>query len=183
MNHSLLDSLAVFGANYLYVLLLLIALIWYLTRPLEEKLEMIAWGIVALPVMYLLLIVAGMVYDDPRPFAVGHYTPLIPHDADNGFPSDHTLLCSATSSIVFFYSKRMSALLWALTALVGVSRVWTGLHHATDILASVIIAFAVTFAIWKLVLPILKNTAAFRAVYARASSILGTEAYTVNTES
>ena len=170
----MVDSLAIFGANYLYLVLLLAALIWYLTRPLKEKLEMIAWGIVALPLMYLLLIAAGTLYDDPRPFVVGHFTPLIPHSADNGFPSDHTLLCSATSSIVFFYSKRVSGLLWALTALVGASRVWTGLHHATDIIASIVLASAVSYVVWKFVLPRLKNTNMFDTALRKASKIFAT---------
>lgn len=172
MNHTLIDALAIFGANYLYMLLLFAALVWYLTRPLEEKLEMVAWGIVALPIMSVLLIIAGMAYNDPRPFVVEHFTPLIPHSADNGFPSDHTLLCSATSSIVFFYSKRMSALLWTMTALVGASRVWTGIHHATDIAASMIMAATVSFAVWELVVPKLKNTAIFHKAFAMVSSAL-----------
>ena len=168
----MIDTLAIFGANYLYLLLLLVAFIWYLTRPLEEKIEMITWGIVALPVMYILLTVAGMLYNDPRPFVVGHYTPLIPHEADNGFPSDHTLLCSATSSIVFFYDKPVSALLWAMTALVGASRVWTGLHHATDIIASIILACVVSIATWWLIVPRLKNTGFFRQTLTTAARIL-----------
>ena len=162
MNNSFIDSLAILGANYLYIVLLAVALGWYLLQPFESKLEMIAWGVIALPVMYILLIIAGVVYYDPRPFDVGHYTPLISHTADNGFPSDHTLLCSATSSIVFFYSKRMSAVLWLLTAMVGASRIWTGLHHTTDILASVIMAITVSFLVWQLVVPVLKRTSVFQ---------------------
>lgn len=172
MENSIIDTLAVYAGNYLYIVLLAVALVWYLTRPTEEKLEMIAWGIVALPVMYLLLIVAGLVYDDPRPFAVGHYTPLIPHDADNGFPSDHTLLCSATSSIVFFYSKRMSVVLWVMTLLVGASRVWAGVHHATDIIASIVMAIIVSVVTWKFVVPRIKQTAAFRKASENASRLL-----------
>ncbi len=161
MNQALVDTLAIFGANYLYILLLLFALLWYLTQPRAAKLEMIAWGTVALPLMYILMIIAGMVYVDPRPFDVGHFTPLIPHDPDNGFPSDHTLLCSATSSIVFFYNKRMSAFLWMLTALVGASRVYTGLHHPLDILTSVAMAFGVSYLVWRFVLPTIKRTSVY----------------------
>ena len=169
--NPLVDTLAIFGANYLYIVLLAVALVWYLTRPLEEKLEMIAWGVVALPTMYILLLIAGLLYQDPRPFVVGHFTPLIPHSADNGFPSDHTMLGSATSSIVFCYSKRMSALLWGITALVGASRVWTGLHHATDIVASMVIASAVSFAAWTFIVPRLKVTRAFEKLHATVSRV------------
>ena len=169
MNQSLIDTLAIYGAQYLYIFLLLIALIWYLLQPREAKLEMIAWGVVALPVMYILLVIAGLVYNDPRPFAVGHFTPLIPHDPDNGFPSDHTLLCSATSAIVFFYNKKMSAVLWLLTALVGASRVYTGLHHPLDILTSVAMAVVVSYLVWGFVVPKLSKTALFKKVLVMAT--------------
>ena len=157
-NNSLLDTLAIYGAEYLYIVLLAIALIWYLIQPRKAKIEMIAWGIVALPVMYILLVVAGMLYSDPRPFVVGNFTPLIQHSADNGFPSDHTILCSATSSIVFFYNKWFSGVLWILTALVGTSRVYTGLHHPLDIIASAVIAASATYLVWKLVLPVIQRS-------------------------
>ena len=127
-------------------------------QPRAAKLEMIAWGVVALPLMYVLLVIAGMVYFDPRPFDAGHFTPLIPHDPDNGFPSDHSLLCSATSSIVFFYNQRMSAFLWILTAIVGTSRVYTGLHHPLDILTSIAIAIGVSYLVWRFVLPTIRRT-------------------------
>ena len=155
------DTLAIFGAQYLYLVLLTAALIWYLCQSRSRQIEMIAWGVVALPLMYLLLIVAGALYFDARPPYSDNITPLIVHDPDNGFPSDHTLLCSATSSIVFFYNKRFSAVLWIITALVGFSRVYTGIHHTVDIIASVILAVGVSILVWKLVLPRIKSLPAY----------------------
>src|SRR4051812_41640540 len=108
MGNSLVDSLAIFSANYLYLFLLLIALVWFIVQPRAAQIEMAAWGLAALPLMLILLIIAGFVYNDPRPFVAEHFTPLIPHSADNGFPSDHTLICSATATIVFFFNKKMS---------------------------------------------------------------------------
>ncbi len=159
---SFFDQLAIFGAQYLYIVLLAAALIWYLWQPRPRQIEMIAWGIAALPLMYVLLVVAGMVYFDPRPPYSDHITPLIVHDPDNGFPSDHTLLCSATSSIVFFFDKRFSAVLWVLTALVGFSRVYTGIHHSLDIIASVVLAVAVSIFVWTLIMPRIKAMDVYR---------------------
>ena len=157
-DNNLLNSLAIFVAQYLYIVLLAIALVWYLMQSRSAQIEMIAWGVVALPLMYILLLVAGIVYFDPRPFVSDGVTPLILHDPDNGFPSDHTLLCSATSSIVFFYNKKFSGILWLLTALVGFSRVYTGIHHPLDIIASVIMAITLSVLVWKFVLPIIKRS-------------------------
>jgi undecaprenyl-diphosphatase len=155
---NVIDTLAVFGAQYLFVVLLAFALVWYLVQPRSAQIEMIAWGVVALPLMYILLVVAGMAYFDARPFVSDGVTPLILHDADNGFPSDHTLICSATSSVVFLYNKKFSALLWVMTAFVGASRVYTGIHHPLDIIASVIMAVTVSVLVWKFVLPLITRS-------------------------
>lgn len=160
-----MNSLAIFGANYLYIVLLFLAFVWYLFQPWEAKKEMIAWGIVALPVMYLLLVIAGLVYYDPRPFVSDNIIALIPHEPDNGFPSDHTLICSATSAIVFFYNKKMSVFLWLVTALVGASRVYTGIHHTADILMSVALAGVVSFVVWTFALPKLKATGLYKRTW------------------
>ncbi|MEP6944409.1 MAG: phosphatase PAP2 family protein [Acidobacteriota bacterium] len=158
---SFLDILAIFGAQYLYLVLLAAALVWYLLQPRARQIEMIAWGIVALPLMLILLIIVGKVYFDARPPYSDNITPLIMHDPDNGFPSDHTLLCAATASIVFFYNKNFSAVLWLMTALVGFSRVYTGIHHTFDIVASIILAVTVSLFVWKLVLPRIRSLPAY----------------------
>ena len=164
MGGTFIDDAAIFGANYLYLVLLFAALAWFVIQPRSDQIDMAIWGLVALPTMYLLLILAGIVYFDPRPFVAENFTPLITHAPDNGFPSDHTLLCSATSSIVFCLDKRMSSVLWLLTALVGASRVYTGLHHPLDILTSVIIAFTVTYVVWKFAMPSLKLTGGYQSL-------------------
>lgn len=151
------SNFAIFGAQYLYLILLAFAVVWYLIQPRSSQIEMIAWGAVALPVMYLLLVIAGLIYFDPRPFVSDGITPLIIHDPDNGFPSDHTFLCSATASIVFCYNKKFSGILWIMTGLVGASRVYTGIHHTLDIVSSIVMAIVVTFLVWKFVLPIIKR--------------------------
>lgn len=117
---------------------------------------MIAFGIMALPIMYVALKLLAMLYFDPRPFVVDHFTPLIPHDPDNGFPSDHTLLSAATASVVYPYSKKISMVLWVLTVLVGASRVYTGIHHPVDVLGSICIALVVAALTYFLLLPKVK---------------------------
>ena len=164
MQHSFFDVVAIFGAEYLYLLLLLVALVWYLKQPRAAQKEMVVWGIVALPVMLLLLVAAGHIYFDPRPFVVDHFQPLIPHGPDNGFPSDHTLLCSATAAIVWLQDRRWGAVLWLLTALVGASRVYTGVHHSLDIVASAVMAFSVSYLVWTFVLPQIRKTDLYNRV-------------------
>lgn len=157
-NNTLLNSLAIFGAKYLFIFIIVIAFVYFLKQPRQKQKEMVAFGIMVLPIIYLLLKLAAMIYFDPRPFVTDHFTPLIPHEPDNGFPSDHAILSSAVASVVFPFSRKVSAGLWVLTVFVGISRVYTGIHHPLDIIASIVIAIIVATLVYKFLLLKLKNS-------------------------
>jgi undecaprenyl-diphosphatase len=137
-----LDSVFVFGAKYLFVLAIVIALVWFLRLPKGKKKEAFVFGLIALPAIYVAAKVGSWLYVDPRPFVVGHFIPLVPHAADNGFPSDHTLLVSAIASIIFPFDRKTSAAVWVIAILVGLSRVYVGIHHPIDIVGSIVISIA-----------------------------------------
>lgn len=82
---------------------------------------------------------------------IGHFNPLIPHEPDNGFPSDHVLLCAAIAALIYPSNRYLSLILWALTLLVGISRVHTGIHHAVDIIGSIMMAVAVAVLVYYLI--------------------------------
>ena len=60
-----------------------------------------------------------------------HFEPLIPHEPDNGFPSDHTLLGGAIASLLLPFEKRLSAGAWILTVVFGLCRVYAGQAYTT----------------------------------------------------
>lgn len=155
-NNNLINSLGIFGAKYLFIVILGIAFIYFIKQPRIKQKEMITFGIIALPIMYVILKLLALLYFDPRPFVVDHFTPLISHDPDNGFPSDHALLSGAAASIVYPYSKQIGLVLWMLTLLVGASRVYTGVHHPVDVLGSMGIAIIVASLTYYLLLPKMK---------------------------
>jgi len=133
--------LIVFAAKYLIVLPVLV-LAGYFVFARGKILRQLTWlTVLSLPVAYVLGRIAGMLYNDPRPFVVGHFTPLVAHAADNGFPSDHTLFAATIAMIVLYVDKRAGALLWVVTLVIGAARVFAGVHHITDIVGSMLIAF------------------------------------------
>ena len=140
----MIDKLSIFAANYLWYVIIGIAIVYFFVRPWNEKIQLMAFATLVLVVAYLVSLLAGSLYYDPRPFVVGHYTPLIPHKPNNGFPSDHVLWSAAIAAIIFPNSKFLSLALWILTAAVGIARVYVGVHHATDVIVSMVIAAAVT---------------------------------------
>lgn len=134
-------TLIIFVASYLYLFVLLIAAIFFFTRPKRVMKSMAICGIIIAPLAFVISRIASFLYYDPRPFVVGHFIPLIAHAADNGFPSDHVLFTGAIAMTVWFYNRTLSIMLWALALLIGWARVYTGVHHWTDIVGSIIIVF------------------------------------------
>lgn len=88
----------------------------------------------------LLARVASAIWYDPRPFVVGHFTPLIPHAADNGFPSDHTLLAAFIGWTILRYSRKYGIVVLSAALLIGMARVLAGVHHVPDIIGSFVIS-------------------------------------------
>jgi undecaprenyl-diphosphatase len=147
------DAVIIFGAKYL-VLISVIVFVWFfIKQPRDKQKQILVFTIITLPLIYAVAKLLSLVYYDPRPFIVGHFMPLIPHDPDNGFPSDHTLFASAVAAIVFFYNKKTGLALFFIALLIGISRVLAGVHHPVDVGGSIIIAVAVSFAVYKIILP------------------------------
>jgi len=138
-----LDQLAVLGAKYLFVLLLLLTGVWVIHQPLPRMKRIVLFAAVIFTLAYITAKISGVLYDDPRPFVVGHFTPLIPHEPDNGFPSDHVLLCSAVAAVVTIFRWPLGIVLWAITVIVAICRVYVGIHHAIDVIGSAAIVLAV----------------------------------------
>lgn len=139
-----MDNVFIFGAKYLFLFVPLIALVFFLRQSRSNQKEMVIFSAISVALICLLAVLASHLYFNPRPFVVGNFTPLIPHSADNGFPSDHVLLVSAIASVVTYFNRRIGLVLWGVTIIVAASRVYVGVHHFADVLASMIISLSVT---------------------------------------
>ena len=137
----ILDQFFIFGAKYLFLLSPLIASIFFFRQSWVSKKKMIALGILSAVIIYGIALVGGHVYDNPRPFVIEHFTPLIPHSPDNGFPSDHALMVSAIAAVVYLFNRKIGFVLLAIAILVAISRVYVGVHHPIDVIASIAFSF------------------------------------------
>ena len=146
-------SMLLFGAKYLYLFIIATAVIFFALQSREQQKKYLFLSVIYLPLAYILAQIIAYFYFDPRPFIVGNFQPLIPHAADNGFPSDHMLLGSAIASILFVYNKKIGLLAWVIAFFVGFSRVSIGLHHWTDIIGSALIAVLVMAFVNQYILP------------------------------
>lgn len=134
------DLIFIFGAKYLYLFIIAIAGVWFLIQSTPRKKGILIVSCAGLPLVFVIFILAGRLYYNPRPFVSEQIIPLIHHAADNGFPSHHMLLVSVVATIVFLFSRRTGWGLWLLALWVGFSRVHVGVHHVIDIIGSMLIS-------------------------------------------
>lgn len=125
-----MDTLFIFGAQYLWVLSPLLALWYFLKLPKEERKEFLICSCFILPTAFLLGLLAKQLWLNPSPLNPG----------ENGFPSDHTLLVATLATLIMLFNKKMSVWLWIIVAVVASSRVYVGEHHLVDVIGSVVIA-------------------------------------------
>jgi membrane-associated phospholipid phosphatase len=147
-----MNSLIIFGAKYLIVLIILIAGIYFLKLEKQKQKEMLVFAVITLPIIFIMSRLAEKLYFNPRPFVVGNFLPLISHTNNNGFPSDHTLLSTAVAAVIYLFNKKIGIALGLLALLVGLARVVAGVHHLIDIFGSIAIVALVSLLIHKYVL-------------------------------
>ncbi|KLU62575.1 undecaprenyl-diphosphatase BcrC [Peptococcaceae bacterium CEB3] len=151
----LLDGVMAFVAQYaleLYVVLFLAA--WFFL-PRQEGKQRHALFIMGLSGILALLfnVVIAHFWFRPRPFATlarGTFTKLIPHPADASFPSDHVSGSFGFAVGSFGKTARWIQVSFTLLAvLVGIARVYTGVHWPTDVLGGAVVGALGSFIMWR----------------------------------
>ena len=135
-----MEIIAILSAKYLYLVVIFLSFIFFLTLRKEDKIKMIWLALIAGLISLVMVVLGGVLISDPRPFVVEGIKPLISHAADNGFPSDHTLVTMLAAVLVTIFKRIYGIILIILAILVGVSRVLVRVHHPLDIIGSIIIA-------------------------------------------
>lgn len=128
-----MNSIIIFCAKYLFVAVILCLAIAWLPLEKETKKRFVVATVLAGGIAFALSRLAGHLYYDPRPFVTEHVKPLIPHAADNGFPSDHALLTGTLTAITYFFNKKVANVMLLLTLAVGIARILARVHSPLDI--------------------------------------------------
>ncbi len=135
-----MTTLIVFCARFLFVSsFLCFGAVMYKSDNPQRKALMLRAILVAL-LSIALAKGLGAVYYEPRPFVVQHIQPLVPHEPDSGFPSDHTLLVFACAFLLVPFSRPAALITLLIGSAVGTARVLSHLHSPLDIGASIVFA-------------------------------------------
>lgn len=143
-----MDTLIKIAGEYLIIAVGLIGVAAALLSKGKVRTGIIKLAILSFPIAFLAAWVAGHLYYDTRPFVVENVQPIIHHQPDNGFPSDHTLYAMVTAAVVFAYHRKIGLFLGILGIIIGVARVAAKVHHPVDIIGSIAIALAATGIAW-----------------------------------
>ena len=154
---EILNWIYIFGAEYLIYLAIVGAMVFFVMQPPEKKKELLVFTLITLPLIYLTAFLLSKLYYNPRPFVIKNFIPLVPHQPDNGFPSDHTLLAAAIAVLIYFKNKHWGIDFFIVAALIGISRMYVGVHHGLDIVASLLIATAIGFISYRFIYPLTKK--------------------------
>ena|SRR3989344_5488823 len=139
-----MTELIIFGATYLIAPVIICAAIALSFN--KEHRRRLTWTLaIALPLGLALARLAGLLFQHNQPFAVEGFEPLVWHDVDNAFPSDHMLIGGVFASVAFLGNRRVGLVLWAFALLVGLARMLAGVHYGVDVLAAAVLALA---AVW-----------------------------------
>lgn len=103
-----------------------------------------------------------------RPFVAHAVLQLIKHPANASFPSDHALGAFVIAWTIWLFRQRDGKLWLILAAAIALSRIWTGVHYPSDVIAGAVIGIAAAAGVHRLFarsLPADKSLQAVISVY------------------
>lgn len=117
--------------------------VWVFAEGRRGKLELGCSAVAGLVIVLILIVLAGALHDDPRPFVQDpSLVPLVPHAPDNGFPSDHSAAAGLIAMVVALRHRWYGALLGIAAVVLAWSRVAAHLHHVQDVVAGLVFGVA-----------------------------------------
>ncbi len=106
-------------------------------------------GVAATAVALAFVFALGQLWYEPRPFASDPDTVrLISHAANNSFPSDHAAVAAAAATIGALAWRRAAVPLAVFVILIGIGRVFVGVHYPGDVVAGAAVGAGAGLVAW-----------------------------------
>ena len=151
----LLDWVGIFFAEYAPYFLLLVALVLGIREKSQRK-KIVYFSVLALSVLLSRGVFTEIIryfYHHPRPYAALGFEPLVNHDPSGSFPSGHATFYFALAFGVFYFRRRAGSWFISVAALMGVARIYAGVHWPLDIVSGAVIGAASVFVVVFLLKP------------------------------
>jgi undecaprenyl-diphosphatase len=146
----IVDTVIVLVAQYLLVVLAVVAAGVWLSLGRPGKVRLLAEAVVGLLLTGAGIWVAAHLHGDPRPFVRDPGSrALFAHAADNGFPSDHSAAAGLLTALVLRHRRAVGAVVGLGAVAIAWARVAAHVHHAQDVVAGLGIGLAAgALAVW-----------------------------------
>ena len=146
-----LDILGGFLAEYLIYCLFLLAFLFYFFLWQQKKkvpYQEILILVFILGLSFLIYFLIRLFYHRPRPFViypeVFHLGWFLSKPDSPSLPSGHTILAFSLAFAILLVNRKIGWLFLVLAFLIGLARVFVGLHWPLDVLVSILITFIIS---------------------------------------
>ena len=145
------DQLMELSARYaLFVVAGLAVVSWFIRSGADRERRLAVYTAVASALLAVLVAsIIQHIYVHERPFVLrSDVNLLIPHGADPSFPSEHSSAAFAIATGIALYRPRFGLILLVLASVVGLARVYVGLHYPADVAGGVLVGSSAAGAVW-----------------------------------
>lgn len=151
-QYKLLDWLGIFLAQYLaYILVIAFIVLVLLEKKWKQRCYDLFLGLMSvLLARGLVAEVIKFLYQRPRPYVELVFKPLIDIDFSSAFPSGHASLFFALATTTFLINKKWSYYFFAGAFLMGLARIYVGVHWPLDILGGMVVGVLSALVVWKI---------------------------------
>jgi undecaprenyl-diphosphatase len=134
-------------AEYLFYIGVIIY--WFIRT--ESNRRMVVEALIAACIGLAVSGLIGDIFYRDRPFVTHTVFQLIKHSANASFPSDHAIGAFVIATTIWLFRKRDGKLWLAVAACIAFSRIWTGVHYPSDVLAGALIGIAAAAGVHQLI--------------------------------
>lgn len=142
-QNVILDGMGIFFAEYLpYLMILAFLVMVYYQEGWRRKVYLFSEGALAVILARgLLTEIIRFFYHQERPFSFFNFTPLI-REVGWSFPSGHAAWFFALGLVVWYANRKWGYWFFALSILMGIARIYVGVHWPIDIIGGIIVGIA-----------------------------------------
>jgi undecaprenyl-diphosphatase len=144
------NPMMAFFADKLDYLFYLAVVIYWFTRTESNRrmvFQTLLSALLALETNKLI----GAIYHRDRPFVHHHVIQLIQHEASASFPSNHAAAAFAVATSIWLWRRKDGWIWFVFAAAIAFSRIWSGIHYPTDIVAGTILGILCAVLIGKMI--------------------------------